>query len=137
MSARWILTALLFIVACGGPAVRPAAGPEGGLELHGTVTYRARVALPEDAVVEVVFADGSRADAPMTVLGRDEIRTGGRQVPIPFAVTVDSALAASHRYQARATIRSGGRLLFTSTTAHVVDPDVWPDSLEIQVEQVP
>ena len=56
--------------------------------------------------------------------------SAGRQVPIPFALEVDgAAFVPRHRYQARATIRADGRLLFTSTTAIVVDPDAWPDRL--------
>ena len=138
MSGRSTLGLLLLVLACAPSGVPPSGDLGSGRELRGTVTYRVRMALPENAVVEVVLADVSRADAPMTVLAREEIRPGVRQVPIPFALRVDAAtLAAGRRYQVRASIRADERLLFTSTTAVPVDPDAWPDRLEIVVEPVP
>ena len=85
----------------------------------GTVTYRQRIALPPDAVVNVTIEDVSRADAPADMIGQQIIETRGSQVPIPFAVPYDSnKIEENHSYNLRATNKDGsGKLLFTSDTA--------------------
>ena len=134
---RSLLTAAMLLSACAtgrGPSASAASAPG---ELRGEVTYRVRMALPEDAIIVVVFADVSRADAPMTVVARQEIRPAGRQVPIPFALAVDrTALGPGRRYVARATIESAGTLLLTTTRAYPVDPAAWPERLELVLEPV-
>lgn len=80
----------------GRPAVRLSVANNGEQTLEvnnqmqtnltaviGTVTYRPRIALPPNAVVEVSLVDVSRADAPAITLAGQSIVTGGRQVPIP------------------------------------------------------
>src|SRR5689334_17305946 len=70
----------------------------------GTVTYRERVALAPDAVVEVSIEDVSRAGAEAAVLATTRIERAG-QVPIDFSVTYDPArVEANHRYAVRARI---------------------------------
>ncbi len=98
----------------------PAHGATPGA-IVGTVTYRQRVALPPDAIVEVRLQDTSRADASARTLGHAIIPTAGAQVPIPFRIEYDpAAINPSHSYSVRATITVGDRLLFTSTTAYPV-----------------
>ncbi len=95
------------------------AGPTGAVV--GTVTYRTRVALPPDAVLEVQLQDVSRADAPARTIGKSIIPTAGAQVPIPFRVEYDPAtIDPSHSYSVRAIITVGDKLLFASPTAHPV-----------------
>jgi uncharacterized lipoprotein YbaY len=97
----------------------PAAAYSG--VMTGTVTYRVRSALPEDAVVRVTLEDVSRADAPATVLAQQEIVTGGKQVPIPFELKYDPAgIEERSTYAVRARIEIGGKLAFTSTTVNQV-----------------
>jgi putative lipoprotein len=88
----------------------------------GTVTYRERIALPADAVVNVQLQDVSLADAPAMVVGVQVIETEGKQVPIPYKVEYDSdAIVENHSYAVRAEIRDGtGKLLFTTTSVHPV-----------------
>jgi len=89
--------------------------------LTGTVTYRARVALPAGAVVDVRLLDVSRADAPATTLARAEIVTRGEQVPLPFTLRYDSgAIQAGRRYIVQATITIDGRITWRTTTQHPV-----------------
>ncbi|MEJ2514954.1 MAG: YbaY family lipoprotein [Gammaproteobacteria bacterium] len=84
--------------------------------LTGTVTYRERMMLPPDAVIDVRLEDVSRADAPATVLASDQIQPDGAP-PYGFRMEYDRAsLMAGHSYALRARIESGGRLLFINDT---------------------
>ena len=111
MIARCIPTALCLLLS---------AGQAGAGTVTGSVYYLERIALPPDAVLEVVVADVSRADAPAKTLGRTTMEPAG-QAPIAFQVHYDdSAVQASHRYAVRATIRVEGRLLYATTQNHPV-----------------
>jgi putative lipoprotein len=85
----------------------------------GTVTYLQRIALPPGAVVTVQIQDVSKADAPAEVIGEQVIKTEGKQVPIPFAVSYDPAkIQENHRYSLQARIEDGaGKLLFINDTS--------------------
>ena len=100
--------------------------------LIGTVTYRARVALPPGAVIEVRLLDVSRADpstslragAPADTLARAEIVTRGEQVPVPFSLPYDpDTIQARRRYVVQATIAVEGRIAWRTTTPHPVFVD--------------
>jgi putative lipoprotein len=72
-------------------------------------------------VIHVVLADVSRQDVAATTIAETTLRPDGRQVPLPFELAYDPAvIEPGHTYALRATIRSGGRLLFTTTTAYQV-----------------
>ena len=87
----------------------------------GTVTYRHRIALPADAIVEVKLQDTSRADTAARDIGQATIPTAGAQVPIPWRIEYDPAIIdPSHSYSVRATITVDGKLLFMSTKTHPV-----------------
>ncbi len=84
--------------------------------VSGTATFRERIALPPDAVFEVVIEDYARADAPATVIGRQRIAPAG-QPPFRFSIPYkDSDVTPRGRYTLRATLRHQGRLLFSSDT---------------------
>ena len=58
--STWILVAAALVAGCASVAPNaPAAGSEG--VLSGTVSYRERIALPPDAIVEVWVVDVLRA----------------------------------------------------------------------------
>jgi putative lipoprotein len=107
-----------------------ARNPESstGGTVTGTVAYRDRMALPPDAVVQVQLSDVSRQDAPATVLAEKTIEPAGRQVPLPFELRYDpGAIEPTHTYAVRATIRSAGRLLYsTDTHAPVITRAILP-----------
>jgi uncharacterized lipoprotein YbaY len=119
----------------GGPA---GAQPAASARVTGTVTYRERMALPPNAIVQVSLQDISRADAPATVLGTQQIPTGGRQVPIPYEIAYDpAAIDQRFTYSVRARITVDGQLWFTSTTATLVITRGNPTSdVEIVVQRV-
>ena len=86
--------------------------------ITGTVTYRQRIALPDDAVITVQLRDVSKADAAATVMGEQIIIAEGKQVPIPYEVTYDeSEIDDRFSYSMSARIEDGsGALLFISDT---------------------
>ncbi|MEZ9742077.1 YbaY family lipoprotein [Vibrio splendidus] len=93
--------------------------------ISGTVSYRERIALPENAVVTVTLEDISLADAPSTVIATQEFITDGKQVPFAFELSYDNnKIKANHRYNMRATIHVDGKLRFTTDTINSVITDV-------------
>ncbi len=104
----------------------------------GTVTYRQRIALPPDAVVDVWLQDVSRANAPAVLLGHQTIVAGGRQVPFAFEIKYDpSWITANAMVVVRATITVGGRLMFTTTTVQRVITGGYPsEGIELVLQQV-
>jgi uncharacterized lipoprotein YbaY len=106
--------------------------------LEGTVTYLQRIALPDDAVIEVSLQDVSRADAPAVVLATQTITANGRQVPIPFALEYDAAaIDPAMRYSLSARITRGDQLLWISTMMYpVLTHDAAVNNVEIVVEPV-
>jgi putative lipoprotein len=109
----------------------------GSAAVTGTVTYRERIALPANAVVQVSLQNASRADTTATVLGEQSIDMAGRQVPIPFEIAYDPAnIDLRMTYTVRARITVDGQLLFTSTTSIQVITHGRPSEVEIVVERV-
>jgi len=99
------LTLLAFAAAASAQSV-----------VTGTASYRERMALPPGAVFEATLLDVSRAGAPAETVGRTRIESPGNP-PIRFEIAYDPAHIRPERsYAVRATIREGGRLLFTTDT---------------------
>jgi putative lipoprotein len=100
--------------------------------LTGTITYRARVALPPGAVIEVRLLDVSRADpstslragAPADALARAGIVTRGEQVPVAFSLSYDpDAIQPRRRYALQATIAVEGKIAWRTAMQHPVFVD--------------
>jgi uncharacterized lipoprotein YbaY len=135
---------LVLNLAANGGRMTFAAGQSSGAttpvasaKVTGTVTYRERMALPPNAVVQVSLQDTSRADAPAVVLGEQMITTGGSQVPIPFEIAYDPAVIDQRfTYSVRARITVDGQLWFTSTTATLVITRGNPSDVELVVQRV-
>ena len=106
---------LLLVSACsviGGES--SASQGAKSATVTGTVTYRERIALTPEAVVEVQLLDVSLADASAIQIAIQTIKPK-HQVPIPFELIYDPAdIDERMTYAVRATIRDGGRLLFTT-----------------------
>ena len=117
-----VLVALLGLAGCKG----------GSITVSGTVTYRERVALPRDAVVRVAVYDLTAAEALVGHIGGDQparpiasvaFGTQGRQVPIPYTLTLGDpgVLDPKHQYTLRVRIESAsGELLFINDTRYGV-----------------
>ena len=108
-----IVVLVLLLGACG------SAGEEEAPAVSGTVVYRERIALPDDAVVTVQLRDVSLMDVEAQLLGEEVIHPDGGQVPIPYKVPYDAeAIDERNSYSMSARIEDGsGKLLFISDTA--------------------
>ena len=120
-----------FILGCAAsPAQTPNRGEQG--VLRGSVTYRERVALPPDAVVEVWLIDVSPLILPLALIAETTVPSQGRQVPIPFELRYDQKkIQPDHIYGVKAAIRSAGEILFETTTAHHVITQGNPSQVEL------
>ena len=116
-----IVPLILSILACKQQsetaAIPPASDPAPVTEsVFVTVTYRERMALSAKAVVEVSLHDVSRADAPASVLSRQEITNPG-QVPVRFELEFNPAeIDPRMTYAIQARITDYGQLIFTNDT---------------------
>jgi putative lipoprotein len=124
----------LIVAGCG-----PYHGtPPSRAAVTGSVTYRERSALPPDAVVRVQLADVSRQDAAAIPVAQATLTPAGRQVPLPFELRYDpKAIDSTHTYAVRATIESGGRPIFTTTTANTVITRGRPTHVDLVLAAVP
>ena len=102
------------------PPPGPALSSPGNGHLKGTAAFRERIALPPDAVLEVVLEDVSRADAPAETIGRS-LREGPGNPPIPFEIAYDpSRIDTGHRYAVRARVTVGEKLWFATAQSYPV-----------------
>jgi uncharacterized lipoprotein YbaY len=120
------------------PATKPTTKPMNTATVTGNVTYRARIALPANAVVNVQLQDVSRADAAAIVLDDQTIATNGKQVPIPFTLRYNpSQIQPGHSYAVSARILVDGQLQWISTTRNSVITNGNPTSnVTVTVQQV-
>ncbi len=114
------LTLILLATACREPATEDAEQGEQQLRttalINGSVTYRERLALTDQAELEVVLEDVSLQDVAAPVLAEQKISSPG-QVPIRFELEYRLADIDERRsYAVWARIHDRGRLQFTSDT---------------------
>jgi heat shock protein HslJ/uncharacterized lipoprotein YbaY/uncharacterized membrane protein len=107
VAAPLAVCAILAVPPSGVPG-EAAAGGAQAMTIKGSLTYLQRIALPPDSRALVELRDSTAPERP--VLAEQRIELKGRQVPIPFELSVDRArLAAGKRYVVRGTIVSAGR----------------------------
>jgi len=111
---------------------------EAGDRLDGRITYRPRMALPPNAVLEIALEDVSRADAPAVTLASQTLVLGERQVPVPFQLMYDSEqIDPRFTYALRARISVDGELRFINTTSiPVITRDNPTTDIEVLVDPV-
>lgn len=108
---------LLLLLVFLGCARNPEA--PGGGTVTGTVAHQDRLILPADAVVAVQLVAVSRRDSPGRIVAQTTFTPMGRLAPLPFELRYPAeAVEPTRSYAVRATIRSGGFLLYT-TDPHV------------------
>lgn len=114
--------------------------PNSGAAAHtvsGTVAYRERVAMPENANLSIQLQDTSRADAPAQVIAQQEITFAGRQVPVPFELAYEPAkIDPKHTYSVSARITVDGQLRFLNTSAHLVLTQGHPAKVNLMLQPV-
>jgi len=105
--------------------------------ITGTVTYQARMALPSNAAINVRLEDVTLADAPAKLVADNMFSAAGQQVPISFQLPYSlKDVNPSHRYVVRATIKSGDKLLFTTTQAYPVLTNGAPNTVALVLKPV-
>jgi len=140
MAARYLslMVALPgFVIGCAPGGTRAARIADNEGVVSGSVAYRERIALPPDAIVEVRLSDVSVQDVAAAPIADTTIRPEGRQVPIPFELRYDpSRIEPNRTYAIRATIRSGGQMLFTTDAVHRVITQGNPNRLDLWLVRV-
>ena len=128
---------LVVVAGCANVEVAPEGDPHR--TLHGTVEFRADVALPADAIVVVRVVDpagfeqmrsaaskdlplGDRAKpepVPQVLAEQTIAAPKGNSVPFSIEFTADDSLLR-HGLNIDARISSGGKVRFRTANAHVV-----------------
>lgn len=110
--------------------------PEAAV-ISGTVTYRERIAMPENAVLTMQLQDVSQTDAPAKVIAEQKFTFAGHQVPLPFELHYDPAkIDSKHAYALSARIEVNGQLMFANTTAYRVITQGNPTKADLLLQMV-
>ncbi|GAA4384852.1 YbaY family lipoprotein [Hymenobacter koreensis] len=105
-------------------------------EVAGTLTYRERIALPDDAVIEVELVDMSGGDAQVRVLAQQRWQAAGKQVPFAYRIAYHpDSIQQNRRYGVQARIRYGEpaatQLLFVTDKAYPVLTQSQPSAADL------
>ena len=119
---------------------RPADAASAGV-VSGTVAYRERIAMPENAVLTMQLQDVSSAtdgaDAPVKIIAEQKFTFAGHQVPLPFELHYDAAKIDPKRmYALSAHITVNEQLMFMNTTAYRVITRGNPTKADILLKMV-
>jgi putative lipoprotein len=112
--------ALLFLAAPRAALAQAPPSENSAGVITGLATYRERMAMPKDAVLEATLSDLSKMDAPAETIGTAVMENPGNP-PYHFSITYDPRrIIENHAYAVRASIKIGGRLAFASDTSYPV-----------------
>ncbi len=128
-----VIVCVAAVAACGyKPRVKPTREPDG--LLTGSATYRERMAIPPDAVLEVWMRDVSPGLVTPSVIAETTVLAEGRQVPLPFELKYEkSRILADHTYALKAVIRNAGEILFTIDQDQAVITQGNPTEVELML----
>ncbi len=105
-------------------------------KLTGTVLYRERFILPQDAVVVVRLVDVTKPAAPV-VLAEKQLKAGGKGPPYSFAIDYDPAkITETSRYQVQSEILVRTSRRFTTQTPPQVITQGFPSTFDIVLQSV-
>jgi putative lipoprotein len=135
-AATVVLALLTGCAAPGDDSDETGEAAANGNAVTGSVSYRERMALPHDATIEVWITDVSDSAAPGAMLAETAIEPEGRQVPIPFELRYDpAAVNADHTYAVKATIRSGGQIMFSTAADYYVITQGNPTAIDLMLQR--
>jgi putative lipoprotein len=98
----------------------PTKPPAVTASISGMVSYRERIALLTNDVIEVQLLDVSRQDVPAAVIAKQNI-ISHHQVPVPFKISYDPAkINPAHTYAVQARILRNGQVRFINTAPYYV-----------------
>ncbi|MGR8932049.1 MAG: YbaY family lipoprotein, partial [Gammaproteobacteria bacterium] len=115
------------VASCLISCAAPARLDEAGRTIAGTVTYRARIALPSGSEVVVEARDGNGK-----VLAEKTLPTQGRQPPFQYTLQIPADVTAT----LRAGIRVGGQPRWASEPIEIAAGSEPNDGIEIVVQPV-
>jgi putative lipoprotein len=105
--------------------------------VSGTVAYRERMAMPENALLTIQLQDVSLADAPAAIIAEQKITFAGHQVPLSFELHYDPRkIDPKHTYALSARITLGDQLMFLNTTAARVITQGNPTKIDLVLQMV-
>jgi putative lipoprotein len=105
--------------------------------VSGTVGYRERIAMPENAILTVELQDIPRPGAPAQIIAEEKLMLGGRQVPLPFELTYKpSHIHPDHTYAVSARITVNGHLRFQNATTYPVITLGNPNKVDLLLQAV-
>ncbi|MGR5149981.1 YbaY family lipoprotein [Photobacterium alginatilyticum] len=114
------LIALLVISACTNLIKQDA---DLGT-VDGSLTYKERVALPNNARITVTLSDVSKMDVPAEVISSQAFLSDGKQVPFDFQLNfMKEEIKPNHTYSISARIEVNGKLMFITDTSNPVITD--------------
>ena len=97
-------------ISPAGSQSTPSAASSSFIDVTGSVTYLARIALPPGAILTVRLQSGKRT------LSEQRYELNGAQVPIPFGATIDrDLLGKTAEVTVTARIEAGGKLRFAGS----------------------
>lgn len=118
-----IASVALLLAACsssGDTEPAPDGQLKGDSSVTGEVTYRAKIAMPPKARVEITLQNISTQDTDSIVVGRQQI-TDVKEVPIPFDVVYDSgAILDSDTYALQAVIFRDDKIWMSNRETYAV-----------------
>jgi len=116
---------------------RARSGTADSGVVSGTVAYRERMAMPENALLTIQLQDVSVADSPAKVIAEQRFMFAGHQVPLPFEVHYDPAkIDPKHSYALSARITVDGQLMFLNTTTYRVITQSNPVKADMLLQMV-
>ena len=133
-----LASALATLMIPGGATAQTAGGtPSPGAAssqkvIRGTVVYREKVVLPQNAELIMRLVDISNPAKPV-VVAESTMPTAGRQVPIPFTLPFDPAKVTGGLNALKATIVVDGKIQFVTGARVILQPDKLPEALAISV----
>ena len=93
-------------------------------QVEGSLSYRERVALPDNARITVTLSDVSKMDVPAEVISSQAFMADGEQVPFNFSLSYGkNKIKPNHTYAVSARIEVDNQLMFITDTANHVITD--------------
>ena len=103
----------------------------------GTVAYRERMAMPENAVLTMQLQDVSNSAAPPVMIAEQRFTFAGHQVPLPWELHYDTAkIDPAHTYALSARIAVAGQVMFLNSTTYKVITHGNPTKVDMSVQMV-
>jgi uncharacterized lipoprotein YbaY/membrane-bound inhibitor of C-type lysozyme len=105
--------------------------------LTGTVTYRQRMALPTNAVIQLKLLDVTHPESQAVIIAEQSLNLGQRQVPVPFSLNYDpEKINPQHAYSLSAKITVDNKLWFATETPNPVLTEGKPNHADLLLQQV-